>query len=198
MDLVLSGVSFPFRLRLETPLSGDELLRFCADNENLRIERDETGELHVMTPAGNRTGQKNSYIVRMLGSWADADGRGYSFDSNTGFTLPDGSMRSPDAAWCKAARWDAMSDTDKDGFSPICPEFIIELRSQADRLAALQAKMQMWIANGAELAWLIDPLEQAVTVYRPHETPEVHLRPISIHGTGPIDGFTLILDRIWA
>ncbi len=198
MHLALTGVPLPLRLRFDKPLSDDELMRFCADNDDLRVEREETGEIYVMTPAGMNTGRKNSYIIQALAAWTDKDGRGYAFDSNTGWTLPDGSMRSPDAAWVLASRCNALSEADQNRFAPLCPEFIIELRSQTDRLPELQAKMQKWIANGAELAWLIDPLEKTVTIYRPNESAEHHHDPTSVQGTGPIRGFELILDRIWA
>ena len=108
------------------------------------------GEILVMTPAGNHKSLRNAYLIQVLGTWSDADGRGYAFDSNTGFTLPDGSMLSPDAAWIQASRWDALSDRDKDRFSPICPDFIVELRSPSDRLPELEAKMEQWIANGRD------------------------------------------------
>ncbi len=198
MDLTLTGVPLPLRLRPGTPMSDEDLLRFCAVNDNLRVERDEYGDLHVMTPAGMRTGRKNSDIIYALTAWTRQDGRGYAFDSNTGWTLPDGSMRCPNAAWVLASRCDALSEADQNRFAPLCPEFLIELRSQSDRLPDLQAKMEQWIANGAELAWLIDPFEQTVAIYRPREAPEIHHDPTSIQGTGPILGFELIMDRIWA
>jgi Uma2 family endonuclease len=91
-----------------------------------------------------------------------------------------------------------LSEEQTTGFAPVCPEFVIELRSPSDNLADLQAKMEMWIANGAEVAWLVDPLEKAVTIYRPGEQPEVLAQPTSVQGTGPIAGFELVLARIWA
>jgi len=197
MNLSLTGVPLPLRFKPDTPMSDDELMRFCAANDVLRVERDANGEILVMTPAGSRTGRKNAYLTQVLGAWADQDGRGYAFDSNTGFTLPDGSMRSPDAAWVLAARWDAMSDEDKDRFSPLCPDFIIELRSQSDSLPVLEAKMVKWIANGAQVAWLIDPDRQAVAIYRPGQQPEVHHYPTSVQGDGPVTGFELVMARIW-
>jgi Uma2 family endonuclease len=197
MDLTLTGVPLPLRFKPETPMTDAALMRFCAANDVLRVERDANGEILVMTPAGSKTGRRNAYLTQMLGTWADRDGRGYAFDSNTGFSLPDGSMRSPDAAWVLAERWEALSEPDKDGFSPLCPEFVMELRSQSDRLVDLQAKMEQWIANGAQLAWLIDPIEQAVAAYRPGEPPEVHYRPSSVYGDGVVAGFELVLDRIW-
>jgi Uma2 family endonuclease len=197
MDLALTGVTLPLRLKPDTPMNDAELMRFCAANEILRVERDANGEILVMTPTGGRTGRKNIYLLQVLGSWADQDGRGYAFDSSTGFTLPDGSMRSPDAAWVLAGRWDAMSEEDKDRFSPICPEFIVELRSQTDRLPVLEEKMEQWIVNGAQLAWLIDPIEQAITIYRLGQQPEMHQHPTSIQGSGIMAGFELVMARIW-
>jgi Uma2 family endonuclease len=197
MNFALAEMPLPFRFRPETPMSDDELMRFCAANDFLRVERDANGEILVMTPAGNSTGRRNAYLIQVLGTWSDRDGRGYAFDSSTGFTLPDGSMRSPDAAWIQAIRWDAISKDDKDRFSPICPDFIIELRSPSDNLADLEAKMERWIANGAQVAWLIDPERQVVTVYRPGDQPEMYYHPTSVQGDGPIAGFELVMARIW-
>ena len=197
MHFALAEMPLPFRFRPETPMSDEELMRFCAANDFLRVERDANGEILVMTPAGNNTGRKNAYLIQVLGAWSDADGRGYAFDSNTGFTLPDGSMRSPDAAWIQAVRWDALSALDKERFSPICPDFIVELRSPSDNLAELQAKMEQWIANGAQAAWLIDPERQVVAVYRPGDEPEIHHHPTSVQGHGVIAGFELVMTRIW-
>jgi Uma2 family endonuclease len=197
MNFALAEMPLPLRFRPETPMSDEELMRFCAANDSVRVERDANGEILVMTPAGNRTGRKNTAIISALDKWAESDGRGYAFDSNTGFTLPDGSMRSPDAAWISSARWDALTDRDKDRFSPICPDFIIELRSPTDSLSDLKQKMEQWIANGAQLAWLIDPIEQEVSVYRSGVEIEVHHRPTSVQGSGIVVGFELVMARIW-
>jgi Uma2 family endonuclease len=161
------------------------------------VERDAKGELIVMSPTGSEGSGWNSEIITDLNLWARQDGRGKVFDSNGGFTLPDGSMRAPDAAWVLLRRWNALSREDRKRFAPICPEFVIEVRSETDRLPDLQAKMEMWIANGAEVAWLIDPLEKSVTIYRPGQQPEVLTQPTSVQGTGPIAGFELVLARIW-
>ena len=197
MNFALAEMPLPLRFLPQTPMSDDDLLRFCAANDVLRVERAANGEILVMTPAGNNTSRRNAYLIQVLGTWSDADGRGYAFDSNTGFTLPDGSMLGPDAAWVEASRWDALSDQDKDRFSPICPDFIVELRSPSDRLPELEAKMELWIANGAKLAWLIDPERQVVAVYRPGDQAEVQHHPTSVRGDGPVAGFDLIMDRIW-
>jgi Uma2 family endonuclease len=197
MKSTLAGVRPPFRFRPETPMSDADLMRFCAANDIARIERDATGEILVMSPAGNRTGRRNAAIISALHTWAQKDGRGYVFDSSTGFTLPDGSLRSPDSAWIKATRWNALSDAEKNRFSPICPDFIIELRSPSDNLAALEAKIAQWIANGVQIAWMIDPEQQLVTIYRPNEQPETHHHPTLVQGSGSIAGFNLAMERIW-
>ena len=197
MNLDLKEIELPIRLISERPMTDEELMRFCAANEALRVEREPNGEILVMTPAGANTGRINIRISRFLAEWAESDGRGFSFDSSTGFTLPDGSIRSPDAAWVPASRWNALSEEDKDRFSPIVPAFVIELRSPSDKLPDLQAKMQMWIANGAQLAWLIDPIEKAVTIYGPNSEPEHLFDPSSVQGTGPVAGFELVMQRVW-
>ena len=198
MNLALSESGLPVRLRFDRPMTDEELMRFCAENETARVERDAKGELIVMSPTGSEGGSTELEIAVELSLWARQDGRGKVFGSNAGFTLPDGSMRAPDAAWVSLWRWNALSREDQKRFAPICPEFIIELRSPSDKLADLQAKMEMWIANGAEVAWLIDPLEKAVTIYRPGEQPELLAQPTSVQGSGPIAGFELVLARIWA
>jgi Uma2 family endonuclease len=197
MNSALAGKRPPFRFRPETPMSDEDLMRFCAANDIARVEREVDGEILVMSPAGNRTGRRNAAIISALDTWAQKDGRGYVFDSSTGFTLPDGSMRSPDAAWVEASRWNALSRADQNRFSPVCPDFLIELRSQSDDLAMLEGKMMRWVANGAKLAWLIDPDREVVVVYRPGSPPEIHQRPAQVQGSRPVDGFTLAMGRIW-
>jgi Uma2 family endonuclease len=197
MNFALSEIPLPLRFRPEKPMSDEELMRFCAANDDLRVERDANGEILVMTPAGNRTGRMNALIIAALTTWAESDGRGYAFDSNTGFSLPDGSMRSPDAAWVRRAKWDALSEEEKERFSHISPEFIIELRSPTDSLGELQAKMELWIANGVQLGWLIDPEKKTVSVYRADEQPEVLAHPTSVQGNGVMAGFELVMARVW-
>jgi Uma2 family endonuclease len=197
MNSTLAGMRPPFRFRPEKPMSDEDLMRFCAANDIARVEREVDGEILVMSPAGNRTGRRNAAIIRALGVWAEQDGRGYVFDSSTGFTLPDGSMRSPDAAWIEASRWDVLSEADKNRFSPLCPDFVIELRSSSDNLAELEAKMERWIANGAKLAWLIDPERQAVSIYHHADEFEVLHHSTSVQGNGVMAGFELLMTKIW-
>jgi Uma2 family endonuclease len=197
MNFALSEMPLPLRFRTEQPMSDEELMRFCAANDDLRVERDANGEILVMTPAGNRTGRMNALIIAALTTWAEGDGRGYAFDSNTGFSLPDGSMRSPDAAWVRRTKWDVLTEEEKERFSHISPEFIIELRSPTDSLGELQAKMVQWIANGVQLGWLIDPENKTVSIYRPGEQPEVLTHPTSVQGNGAMAGFELVMARVW-
>ncbi len=198
MNLSLNELALPVRIRLEHPLTNEELMRFCSDNDILRVERDANGELIVMSPSGSEGGGVETDVTFELGAWARQDGRGKAFGSNTGFTLPDTSMRAADAAWLSFRRWDALTPEQRKSYAPVCPEFVIEIRSESDRLAPLREKVKVWIANGAELAWLIDPERKVVEVYRPNEEPEIHQDPTSVQGTGPVRGFELVLSRIWA
>ncbi len=197
MNLALEGVELPIRLRLEKPLTDLELMRFCTVNEMVRVERDANGELILMSPSGLEGSSWNSELITELNLWARQDGRGKVFDSNGGFTLPDGSMRAPDAAWVSSRRWNSVPREEQKRYGRVSPEFVIELRSESDRLPPLQEKMQLWIANGVELAWLIDPQRKVVEVYRPGQEPEVHEQPTSVQGSGPVEGFELVLERIW-
>ena len=124
----------------------------------------------IMPPTGTKTGWRNSRITQRLANWAETDGTGLVFDSSTGFTLPSGAKRSPDSSWVRRERWDALTEAQQDSFAPVCPDFVIELRSRQDRLAVLQEKMQEYIENGAQLGWLIDPLEKRVHIYCPDQS----------------------------
>ncbi len=198
MNLALNEIELPVRLRFERAMTDDELLHFCAVNDALRVERDSNGEILVMTPAGSNTSRMNNRIGRLLDEWTEADGRGVSFDSSGGFTLGDGSMRNPDAAWALLERWQALSEEQRSVFAPLCPDFVLELRSPTDRLRATQQRMEQWIATGVSLAWLVDPLLKQVTIYRPGEEPEVHEDPSSVQGDGLMRGFELVMARVWS
>jgi Uma2 family endonuclease len=198
MNLDLSSLPMPIRLRPETPMSDEELMRFSDENKPFRMEREPNGEILIMTPAGTSVGFINRRIVQALGVWADEDGRGLASDSGTGFTLPNGAIRSPDAAWVSNRRWNALTEAEQEGYSPLCPEFVIELVSPSDRIEDVKKKMvDEWIANGAELAWLIEPKQRRVTVYRPAQEVEVLEDPSSVQGTGCVAGFELVMERVW-
>jgi Uma2 family endonuclease len=195
-ELLIRSISFPFFLRPSRPISDDALLEFCAANDSLRIERNPAGELVVMTPAGGKTGKAELYIGRELDNWVEING-GDAFGSNTGFSLPDGSVRAPDAAWLSPEKWNSLTPEEQRRFVPFCPEFVIELRSPSDSIAELETKMTEWIANGAQLAWLIDPLRKLAVIYHPGHEPETLLQPDFLHGEGPIEGFVLKMQRLW-
>lgn len=197
MNLDLSSVEWPIRLRMNVPMSDEMFLRFSAENDPFRMEMEPNGEILIMTPTHTDTGFINSRIARALGNWADQDGRGDVGESSTGFRLSNGAVRSPDAAWVSHRRLEALSKEERKGFAALCPEFVIELTSPTDRLKNVKAKMDEWIANGAELGWLIDPKARRVTVYRPGQEPEVLDDPSSVQGTGCVAGFELVMEKVW-
>lgn len=197
MQFTVKDMPLPASLIPANPMSDDELLEFCARNDLLRVERTRNGQIQLISPTGAGTGSVNSEINRQLANWAYAFG-GVVFDSNAGFSLPDGSMMSPDGAWVSSSRWNALSAKDRARFAPLCPEFVIELRSPSDSLRQLEEKMALWVDNGAQLAWLIDPESKTVRVYRPGDEVEVHQRPTSVQASGPVAGFELVMERIWA
>lgn len=147
-------------------MTSEQFFHFCQENETLHFERDEKGNIIVMPPTGSKTAYKNSSINGKLFIWNEVNAKGYLFDSSSGFTLQDGSNRSPDASWISKQKWEALTEDEKETFAPICPEFIVELRSKSDRISFLKEKMNMWINNGAHLAWLIDPIEEKAYIYR--------------------------------
>ncbi len=186
-------VSFPALVQM----SDAQFYEFCQANRDLRIERTATGEVIIMPPAFSDTGNRNMKISQQVANWADQDGTGEAFDSSTGFTLPNGATRSPDAAWIKLERWNALSDAQKASFAPICPDFVIELRSSSDSLNGLQAKMQEYIENGAVLGFLIDRKNGTVHIYRPDRSPEILEKPETVSGDPELPGFVLRMAKIW-
>jgi Uma2 family endonuclease len=178
-------------------LTPEQFVLLCQENDNLRFELTAQQELIIMPPTGSETGQRSGKVFLRVGNWAEADGTGIVFDSSTGFTLPNGAIRSPDASWIKRERWDALTKEQQVGFAPICPDFVIELRSPTDRLSELQEKMQEYVANGARLGWLIDPSDKRVYVYRPDQPVEVINDPLSLSGESVLPGFVLRVQELW-
>ncbi len=178
-------------------LSDEELYQFSQINPDLRIERNAQGELIIMSPTGGETGERNAEITMQLRLWAKRDGTGATFDSSTGFRLPDGSVRSPDAAWVRRTRLDQLTTEQRSGFIPLCPDFVIELRSPSDNLADLQDKMQEYIDNGAEMGWLIDTHQRRVYIYRPGEAVQEIDNAEMISGDPLLSQFQLDLREIW-
>ncbi|QDA62650.1 Uma2 family endonuclease [Hymenobacter jejuensis] len=147
-------------------MSDDEFFDFCQLNSDLRIERTANREILIMSPTGSRSGKRNARLNGQLYTWFITAKTGEIFDSNTGFTLPDGSMLSPDASWVSAAKWNALTTEQQDKFAPVCPEFVVELKSASDSIKTLQAKMLDWLRNGAQLAWLLVPETETAFIYR--------------------------------
>lgn len=177
-------------------MTDDQFFEFCQINRELRIERTAKGQLIVMPPTGSGTGNRNSKLNQQLSNWADVDRTGLSFDSSSGFTLPNGAIRSPDAAWIKLERWNALSEEQQEKFAPICPDFIVELKSPTDSLK-LQDKMEEYIENGVLLGWLIDRKHKKVYIYRPGMAVECLENPATISGDPVLPGFVLDLSNIW-
>ena len=178
-------------------LTNEQFHRLCRDNPEFQFELTARKELVIMSPTGSKTGWRNSKINQRLANWAEADGTGISFDSSTGFTLPNGAKRSPDAAWVRKEIWEALTDEQQEEFAPICPEFVIELRSANDDLATLQAKMTEYIENGTHLGWLIDAKNQKVYVYRPEQPVECLESPESVTGDPILPQFVFRPSEIW-
>lgn len=178
-------------------MTEQQFYEFCLANRDLRIERTAQGDVIIVPPVFSDTGNRNFNLAVQLGSWAEQDNTGIGFDSSTGFTLPNGATRSPDAAWIKQDRWNALSEVQQASFAPICPDFVIELRSASDALTGLQAKMQEYIDNGAALGWLIDRKHRTVHVYRPDQTPIILNQPETVSGDPELPGFQLQMAKIW-
>jgi Uma2 family endonuclease len=177
-------------------LSDDELFRLCASNRTIRIERTAQGELMLMHPTGGETGNRNFDLAVLVGIWNRQTRLGRGFDSNTGFLLPNGAMRAPDVAWVRSERWDALSEEERKKFLPLCPDFVIELRSESDRLGILQEKMREWIDNGCRLGWLIDPVEENAYIYRSNGSVEaVESFDAVLSGEDVLPGFELSLSE---
>jgi len=187
----------PITMRFREPLTVEELIAFSAKVEPYRIERNAEGEIEIMTPLVPGGGRRESYVILRLGLWAEEHG-GESFSSDTGFTLPDGSMRCPDASWISQERWLALTPEEQNEFSPICPEFVVEIVSKSDSRKTVERKMEMWIANGAQLAWMIDPFAATVSIYRPGAAVEVLNRPDWVEADSVVTGFRLETSRLWA
>ncbi len=169
---------------------------FAAENPDLRLEMTKEGEMIIMMAAGAVSSNRNGKLTARLVNWAEADGTGEAFESSACFTLPNGAERSPDASWIRADRWQTLTEEEQDSFSPICPDFVAELRSKTDRLKTLQAKMEEYIECGAQLGWLIDPKKKKVHVYRPGVPVEVLDDPKEISGEPLLKGFILKLEGI--
>lgn len=193
--------SKPLLLQLPSELAlqvtSEQFVVLAAANPDLRLERTATGELIVNPPTGGNTGKRNWSIAGELYLWwRHAQEPGEAFDSSTGFELPNGAHRSPDASWVRKDRWESLTAEQREGFVPLCPDFVVELRSKTDKLKDLRVKMQEYLDNGMQLGWLIDPTNWRVEVYRPGQGVEVLEHPSTLSGETVLSGFTLTMERI--
>lgn len=190
----------PFAVALDlhsVGLTDEQFYQLCQDNEDLRLELTAEGELIIMPPTGGSTGSRNATITARITVWAEKDGTGLSFDSSTMFILPNGAKRSPDGSWVSRERWDALSQEERDKFVPLCPDFVLELRSPSDSLSFLQDKMDEYISNGAGLGFLLDAKAKRVYVYRPGQPVESLDNPRTLSGDPELPGLILALKDIW-
>ena len=185
-------------LAIQLPgMTHQTFIEFCLANRELRIERTATGDIIVTPPAFSDTSHSNGRLIQQLFNWADHDSTGLVFDSSGGFTLPHGATRSPDAAWILLERWQALTPEQQASFAPICPDFVIELRSASDTLKSLQNKMQEYLNNGVRLGFLIDRKGKTVYVYRSNAVVVALENPIAVDGDPELPGFSLTMKQIW-
>lgn len=192
-------VSEPVRILPDSKrrFSDREYLAFCRANPELNVERTAEGEIVIVPPASSESSYREGDVTRQLFNWADEDGRGKAFSPSAQFLLPDGSARSPDAAWVSNRILAGISRAEKRSFPHLVPEFVIEVRSPSDRLKKVQAKMEQWIANGVKLGWLVDADHETVYIYRQREPVEERRGIQKLAGEGPVKGFVLNLRPIW-
>jgi Uma2 family endonuclease len=177
-------------------LTDEQFDELCLNHPEMQFEQTAKGALIIMSPTGGETGKRNFSLIVQFGNWIEQDGTGFGFDSSTVFKLPSGAKRSPDAAWVKCDRWECLSPKEREGFPPIAPDFVIELRSRTDSLEDLQQKMQEYIDNGARLGWLLNRQDRQVEIYRPGKTVEVLQAPATISGEEVLPGFVLDLKSL--
>lgn len=179
------------------PMTDEAFAQLCAEHPDVQLELSACGELIIGPLAHTWTGARNGEITGQLRNWARTDKRGVAFDSSTGWLLPNTARRAPDAAWVQKDRIKGLDPQAFSRFWPLCPDFVIELRSPTDRIRLLREKMEEWLGNGAQLGWLIDPETRTVEVYRPGVEAETLVGPLSARGEGPVDGFVLDLAPVW-
>jgi Uma2 family endonuclease len=197
MHIQLDLPSLPTRLILESPLSDEEFEYLAMTNDFMQLERSKHGEIILNAPAGGYTGNGNSEIIFQLQAWWKTHKQGRVFDSNTGFFLSDTSSYSPDAAYVTAEQLSGFTQKQLEHFPRLCPAFVIELVSRTDRRKTVEAKMLSWMANGAQVAWLIDPYKKSITIFEAGKSPRTTRAKI-VHGTGPIAGFEFNTTDVWS
>lgn len=172
-------------------MTDEQFFELCQHHRDYRFERTAAGALIIMSPAGGETSRRNSDATMQLALWNKKHKLGIAFDSSGGFKLPKGGDRSPDASWVAQAKWDALTPQQREKFLPLCPDFVIELKSPSDSLATLREKMQEYIANGTQLGWLLNPSLKQAEIYRPNRTPELLQNPKELSADPILPGFVL-------
>ncbi|MBD2454725.1 Uma2 family endonuclease [Nostoc sp. FACHB-87] len=186
-----------FNLNAIVKLTDEQFYQLCRENPDVKFERNNKGELTVMPPTGGETGKSNFEIAVEFGIWNRQTKLGVCFDSSTCFKLPNGANRSPDVAWIKQDRWDALTPQEKAKFPPIAPDFVLELMSPSDDLAETQAKMREYMDNQVKLGWLINPPAKQVEIYRQGKSVEILDAPTQLSGEDILPGFILDLRIVW-
>src|SRR4028118_1050986 len=192
----VAAIHLPPTLELTIDLTDEQFFELCQKNRDYRFERTSDGELIIMPPTGSETGNRNGRLTQRLFNWTDTNELGIAFDSSSGFKLSNEAERSPDASWVKIERWNALTPEQQGKFAPICPDFVVELRSPTDSLKTTQEKMQEYIDNGARLGWLIDQKSERVEIYRQGQDVEILQSPASLSGEDVLPGFVLDLKGI--
>ena len=188
---------FLLHLRPVVKLTDDQLFELCQINQELWIERTAEGDLVIIPPERWETNNRTITLVTSLTQWAAVDGTGVTFGIAGGFMLPNGAMRVPDVGWVLRSRLALLTPEQKQKFLPLCPDFVVEIRSPSDRLSTVQAKMQEYLDNGARLGWLVDTANRAIYVYRPNQPVERLDNPTTISGEAVLPGFVLDVQTIW-
>lgn len=197
MDMPADEMPLTLELPDSLRMTDADFEEICRRNPDLRIEQDSEGNVIVMPSVNPTSGNKELRLGAQLLHWSDEDGTGIAFSSSTIFTLPNGAKRSPDASWMPLSRWESLSEAERNRFSRVCPEFVVELRSPSDRLEPLRQKLAEYIENGAALGFLIDPLEAKAYVYRPGKDVELLERPDALSAEPEMPGLVLELEKIW-
>ena len=191
------NISMPVTLKMGELMSDEDFFQFCQMNDTLELERDSHGNIILMSPTGSFTGSFNFRVLGNLFVWNENSNLGIAFESSTGFTLPNGAIRSPDASWIRNERWNLLTNEQKEKFAPICPDFVVEIRSKSDEIKYLQAKMTEYIENGTHLAWLIDRFDDKVYIYRANKPVSIlHSLKVKLSGDSILPGFILDLESI--
>ncbi|MBD2742235.1 Uma2 family endonuclease [Coleofasciculus sp. FACHB-1120] len=189
-------ITLPSTLKLTIDLTDEQFFQLCQNNRDLRFERIASGELIIMPPTVRETGNRNIDLSYQLQAWSRQNNLGLAFDSSSGFKLPKGADRSPDASWVRRDRWDVLTPEEQQGFAPLCPDFVVELLSLSDSVKIAQAKMGEYMDNGARLGWLINRKNQRVEIYRQGQDVEILENPATLSGEEMLPGFVLDLTQI--